>query len=636
LDVPGAWKDADAIAERIVCELGAGGPVEVGLDQDRRVGLELATIPATPGSLPLDDRDVVVISGGARGVTAEAALALTQIKRPVLVLLGRSPEPTPEPDWLVGHGSEAEIKRVLLAKAFDGSKPTPVALEAEYRRRMANREVARNLERLRASGATVVYLTVDVRDRVAVTALLDETRAEHGPVRGLIHAAGVLADHRIEDKTPEQFNRVFDTKVGGLRALLDAVGDDDLRFMVFFSSVSGRFGRAGQVDYAIANEVLNKVAHQQAALRPQCRVVSINWGPWDGGMVTPSLKQEFVRLGVELIPLEAGARHLVEELCLPPQAAVEVVVGGSFPEVAPPVATKPQRRRRAVSANGQMTVAFERELDVESHPFLGSHVLDGYPVLPMAMMLEWLGHGALHHNPGLHLHGMEEFRVLKGVILNNGPKAVRVVTSRARRRDGVFEVDVELRSGAETAETLHARAKASLTTRLPESPVFELPAELHERPFAPGVAGAYDGILFHGPHFQGLEGIAGMSTGGIVAQVRSAPAPAEWMREPLRSSWLADPLIIDAGLQLGVLWCHEQLGALALPSYTARYRQYQSFPRQGVTTVLEVDETGQHRVAGHITFVDAGGRVVARSEGCEWTVDASLRRAFARNELVGV
>ncbi|MBU0616332.1 MAG: SDR family oxidoreductase [Planctomycetes bacterium] len=636
LDVSRAWQDADAITEQIVCELGAEGPTEVGLDEGRRIGLELVSTAATDGNLPLDDGDVVVISGGARGVTAEAALALTQVKRPVLVLLGRSPEPTPEPDWLVGREREADIKRILLSQAFDGSRPTPAELEAEYRRRMANREVARNLERLRDAGATVVYRSVDVRDQVAVASLLDEVRAEHGPARGLIHAAGVLADHRIEDKTPEQFGSVFDTKVRGLRALLDVVRDDALKFMVFFSSVSGRFGRAGQVDYAMASEVLNKVAHQQAALRPGCRVVSINWGPWDGGMVTPSLKQEFVRLGIELIPPEAGARHLVEELCVPAQGAVEVVVGCSFPESARPPTTELQRRPGAVSRNGEMFVAFERELNVETHPFLRSHVLDGHPVLPMVMMLEWLGHGALHDNPGLHLYGLEDFRVLKGVILNNGPRAVQVVTSRARRHDETFEVDVELRSREGDTEALHARAKASLTTRLPESPVFELPAELHERPFAPGVAGAYRDILFHGPHFQGLEGIAGMSKRGIVAHVRSAPTPAEWMSEPLRSSWLGDPLVIDAGLQLGVLWCHEQLGALALPSYKARYRQYRPFPRQGVTAVLEVGETGPHRLAGRITFVDAEGRVVAQSEGCEWTVDASLRRAFARNELVGV
>ncbi len=657
LDVSRTWLDDDAVADAIVCECGMrnaecgmrgqnrdregaaewgmGNVVEVGLDQDRRVGLELVPTPTTPGSLPLEDGDVVVISGGARGVTAETALALTRAKRPVLVLLGRSPEPIPEPDWLVGHDGEAEIKRVLLARAFDGSKPTPVELEAEYRRRMANREVARNLERLRASGATVVYCSVDVRDRAALATLFDQIRRQHGPVRGLIHAAGVLADHRIEDKTPEQFAGVFDTKVRGLRSLLEALRDDDLKFMVFFSSVSARFGRAGQVDYAMANEVLNKVAHRQAALRPECRVVSINWGPWDGGMVTPSLRQEFARQGIGLIPLEAGAQLLVDELCEPTRGAVEVVLGGLFPESTSP--EKPQEQLTQFAAqNGRMSVAFERVLDVEGHPFMRSHVLDGHPVLPMAMMLEWLGHGALHNNPGLHLHGLEDFRVLKGVILNDHSMTVRVTASRARRSGEMFEVEVELRSGADDAEVKHARAKAILATRLPKSPTFELPAHLHQRPYALDVEEVYRDILFHGPHLQALKNVAGISKHGIVADVRSAPAPAEWMKQPLRSAWLGDPLAVDAGLQLGVLWCHEELGALALPSYQARYRQYQPFPKQGVRTVLEVDETGPHRLTGSITFLDANGRVVARSEGCEWTVDPSLRKAFAHNELVGV
>lgn len=643
LDVSSAWRDVDVVADTIMRELGADGPVEVGLDEGRRVGLELVTMAATPGSLPLDDDDVVVISGGARGVTAETALALVRSKRPVLVLLGRSPEPTPEPDWLSSLEDEAEIKRALLANAFDTRgkaepctpRPRPAELEAEYRRRMANREVGRNLDRLRASVATVVYRSVDVRDLTAVATLFDEIRQQYGPVRGLIHAAGVLADHRIEDKTPEQFDRVFDTKVRGLRALLEAVRDDDLRFMVFFSSVSGRFGRAGQVDYAMANEVLNKVAHSQAAVRENCRVVSINWGPWDGGMVTPSLKQEFARLGIELIPLEAGARCLVDELCMPARGAVEIIIGGSFPESAAP-AVPAERPRQTVSHNGRMSVAFERELDVETHPFLRSHVIDGHPVLPMAMMLEWLGHGALHDNPGLVLHGIEDFRVLKGVILSNGPKTVRVVTSRARRKGETFEVDVELRSGAEDAEVIHVRAKALLATRLPEPPTYELPAKLHERPYAPGVEGAYRDILFHGPHFQAIKSVEGISERGIVAKVRSAPAPAEWMKEPLRSSWLGDPLIVDAGLQLGILWCREKLGAVSLPSYGASYRQYQSsFPKQGVTTVLEVDETGPHRLSASITFLDADGRVVARSEGCEWAVDASLSSAFTHNALAG-
>jgi hypothetical protein len=98
-------------------------------------------------------------------------------------------------------------------------------------------------------------------------------------------------------KTPGQFAQVFQTKVGGLRALLAGLTADELRFLVLFSSSTARFGRTGQVDYAMANEALNKLAWQISVDRPVCRVISLNWGPWDGGMVTPALRELFAREG---------------------------------------------------------------------------------------------------------------------------------------------------------------------------------------------------------------------------------------------------------------------------------------------------------------------------------------------------
>src|SRR5262249_49411237 len=153
-----------------------------------------------------------------------------------------------------------------------------------------------------AAGAKVAYRCVDVRDAKAVAEVLTAVRREFGPVRGLVHGAGVLADARIEDKTPEQFDRGFKTKVDGLRALLAAVRPEEMRVLALFSSITARLGRSGQVDYAIANEVLNKIAQAEARRLPHCRVVSLNWGPWDGGMVTPALKKLFESEGVGRIP----------------------------------------------------------------------------------------------------------------------------------------------------------------------------------------------------------------------------------------------------------------------------------------------------------------------------------------------
>jgi hypothetical protein len=366
-------------------------------------------------------------------------------------------------------------------------------------------------------------------------------------------------------------------------------------------------------------------------------VVAINWGPWDGGMVTPALRSEFAREGLRLIPLESGARCLVDELGGRADDEVEVLIGASFPQ--PPTSSSPRRPRfpEAVSSNGQMSVAFERELDVESHAFLQSHVLDGQPVLPAAMIVEWLGHGALHDNPGLVLHGFDDFRILKGVVLESGRAVVHVYATRAERDGDTFRVYVELRSGQPGGRELaHARATVLLAAHWPAPPAYQIPADLPTRPYALSIDAVYRDVLFHGPHFQGLRRIAGISERGMVAVVHPAPPPGEWMQAPLRTAWLGDPLVIDAGLQLGVLWCHQELGALALPSYAACGRQYQPFPQADVTTVLEVRETGPQLMTGDLTFLDPSGKVIACLQHSEWTVATSLRTAFTRNVVVGV
>ena len=633
LDVSGSWSDSVQVAASIVRELTVDGPVEVGLDGTVRRGLDTVPTAITNGRSRLGPGDVVVLTGGARGVTAEVACALATESKSTLVLLGRTPAPEPEPIWLVGVTGEADMKRALLAHGFEGrGTPTPTDLEVAYRHHVANREVTDTVARIEGAGARAVYRSVDVRDGAAVATAFAEIHNSLGPISGLIHAAGVLEDRWIDDKTVDQFERVFDTKVAGLRHLLEAVEPDELGFLALFSSFSGRFGRQGQVDYAMANEVLNKVAQRQASLRPSCRVVSIDWGPWDGGMVTPALKREFARAGIGVIPLEAGARSLIDELACADAGATEIVIGEAIPE--PPPAGIDQPAPAASATQPDLSPAFARQLDLDRHPFLLSHVIGGSPVLPVAVMQEWLGHAALHDNPGLILLGFDEFRVLKGVVLNNGPCDLRAVASKIRRHGDVFEVDVELRTGVDDYDTVHARARAILVTTLPTPPSYSRPAHLDAHNYGRSIDMAYRDVLFHGPHFHGIERIEGYSSQGIVARVRSAPAPADWMDDPLRSAWLGDPLVIDAGLQMGILWCQKELGSVSVPTCGDRYRQYTAtFPSDGVVAALEVRERSPHRVTADITFLDARGTVVAQMERYAWTVDPSLREAFGREKI---
>ncbi|MCH8805344.1 MAG: SDR family NAD(P)-dependent oxidoreductase [Planctomycetes bacterium] len=624
LDVARDWDD-DRAAAAIVDELSSDGPVEVGLGPAGRYGVQLDSQSISCGEFPLQTGDVVVVTGGARGVTAETVAALARQVKPTLVLLGRSPKPEQEPEWCAGLEDEQEIRKALLANAFDGRKPKPAELERAFRSRMASREIARNLARIEQAGGRVLYRSVDARDAEAVRSVLAEVRAAEGPIRGIIHAAGVIEDRRIEDKSTDAFERVFDTKVGGLAALLSATQADDLKVIVLFSSVSGRFGRVGQVDYAMANEVLNKTAQWLARRRPSCRVVSINWGPWAGGMVTPALQRVFAGEGIGLIPLEAGANALVRELC-DTNGAVEVVIAAPDREPAKRMTAQPgppavhgTTNKAADSRNGEFTLAFERRLDRSQHPFLDSHVIGGHPVLPMVMMLEWLGHGALHHNPGLLLHGFDGFRILKSVVLDNGPRELRVVAARAVPQDGCYAVDVELRGGPASGEVVHARGRALLVDRLPDSPPSKRSSMPASGSYPHDITKVYGKILFHGPVFQGLGRVLGVSERVMTAEVRSAPPPEKWMTHPLRSNWLTDPLALDAGIQLGLLWSHERTGHIALPSCAARYRQYRSaFPKDGLIAALEVLECDERRLVAHVTITDDADQIVARLERGEW------------------
>ena len=141
-------------------------------------------------------------------------------------------------------------------------------LEKTYKKFSTQREISANLDRLKATGAALSYYSVDVRDSKAVKSLLEIVRNEHGPIRAIIHGAGVLEDRLILDKTAQQFEKVFDTKVKGLNSLLEATRQDALKYIVLFSSITARIGNRGQVDYAMANESINKIAQHESKKRP--------------------------------------------------------------------------------------------------------------------------------------------------------------------------------------------------------------------------------------------------------------------------------------------------------------------------------------------------------------------------------
>ena len=305
----------DAIARHIEAELLAANPLpEVAYQGGRRHVREIVPTELTRGSLdglPLTPESTVLITGGARGITALIAIELAKRYRCHLEVVGRSPMPTGEESAQTrGIDDPRKLRQALLAA---DPKQKPAEIEQQARRILADRAARETYAQVIAAGGSLHYTRLDVRDGKAFLAFIDSVYERRGRIDGVIHGAGVVEDKLVRDKTDESFGRVFDTKVGGALALRKRIRDD-VKFVVFFSSVASAFGNRGQVDYASANDVLDKLAYSWQQ-RIAGRVLSVNWGPWaDTGMVSESLKNEYQRKGIGLIPQEEGVAALLREL----------------------------------------------------------------------------------------------------------------------------------------------------------------------------------------------------------------------------------------------------------------------------------------------------------------------------------
>ncbi|WP_110181359.1 type I polyketide synthase [Nocardioides solisilvae] len=289
------------------------------------------TLAAQEPALPLDADSVVVVTGGARGITARVAEAFARRSACRLVLVGRSPLPEAEEDPRTASAPDARaLRRTLLAT---GELRTPAEVEAACSRILAAREMRATISSLRALGSEVEYVALDVRS-ARFGLLLDDLHARHGRVDGVVHGAGVLEDRLARDKTDESFDRVFGTKVDGAEAILSRL-HLGMRFVVLFGSVSGVFGNRGQVDYAAANDALDTLARAHDG-RQGCRVLSLDWGPWaGGGMVSPELTREYARRGIGLLDPADGVRALLQQVAAEEGPAQLVVMCGDPQAFAP-------------------------------------------------------------------------------------------------------------------------------------------------------------------------------------------------------------------------------------------------------------------------------------------------------------
>jgi myxalamid-type polyketide synthase MxaB len=162
----------------------------------------------------------------------------------------------------------------------------------------------------------VTIITADIANPQEVAQCLQQIRSSHPPLRGIIHAAGVLDDGLLLQQSWERFNRVMAPKVAGAWNLHTLTQDLPLDFFVCFSSIASLIGSVGQSNYAAANAFMDALASYRRGLG--LPGLTINWGPWaETGMAANLGSREQARLkdqGIVPINPEQGLQVLGELL----------------------------------------------------------------------------------------------------------------------------------------------------------------------------------------------------------------------------------------------------------------------------------------------------------------------------------
>ena len=566
----------------------------------------------------LDKNSVVLITGGAKGITARCAIRLAEEAGCKFILAGRSALLPAEPGWADGARNPDDLQKAALAHfKAQGEKVSPKELQRAIGQVVSAREINVTLDAIRSLGGEAIYITADVTDQKSFSEKVRKAEDQLGQVSGVIHGAGNLADKKIENKTGSDFDLVVNTKVRGLNSVLKSVDLQKLKFMVLFSSVAGFFGNAGQADYALANEVLNKSAHILRKSLPDCRVIAFNWGPWDSGMVSPQLKKYFATRGIPLINTDQGVETLVSAITANEPPAAQVVVGS------------PIFGEHEVNINNGRPVTIHRRITLEDNPFAHDHKIGPNPVLPATCASGWLISACEASYPGWHFSRLLDFKVLKGVTFDGKIQEYEITLEKQETNTGEKVIEAVVTSATDKGRRIfHYSSTVILSRELPPAPVHPVTG-FAKLAMVEGSNFYEDGTLFHGPLFRGIQQVAFDQREKVITKINLPLMNDRTQGQfPVGST---NPFINDAIVQSLLIWSQENYAAPCLPSRLKEWVQYRPIPfGVPIWAVLTVTYHSEHAVAGDILVIGEDGREYFHYVGLEGTISQQLNRYIGR------
>ncbi len=474
--------DSGTAAGLIIKEL--SGPesfAAVGYDTDivRLVPRARLQEPARYDRRPYtwSSKDVILVTGGAKGITAECALALARATGARLALVGSSPVPG----------------QVTSSPSSD--------------------EVGRTLDRFRADGLGCRYYTCDITDPEAVKGLIEKVTVELGPPVAVVHGAGLNKPRRVEHVGPDEAMAEIAPKLLGARNLCNALAKTPPRFFVGLTSIIGVTGMPGNAWYAFSNEALDLVLRRFEYEHPGTSVLSIAYSAWgEAGMATRmGLVERLEQMGVGVIPSDEGVRRF-QQLFENDPGEKQVIVSGrltglpTWRSLSEPVRPPTGFRfvDQVVDAQKGVELVTRTRLTLQRDPYLKDHNFRGSHLFPTVFGLEAMAQAAtcLAGEEATSLVRVTDIRLDRPIVVDpeNGTLIELRAEAHATAADGTRAVRAGIRAEQTGFTTDHF--SATLVFGTPASG----PRDSIARPETPlslsPKTDLYGRILFQGPLFQ--------------------------------------------------------------------------------------------------------------------------------------
>ena len=477
--------------------------------------------------------DVILVTGGAKGITAECALAFAQITGVKMALVGRSAHPQDNPT----------------------GKSSP--------------EIAQTLRRYQQADLICNYYSCDVADAEALAALINQIETELGQVTGVIHGAAINQARRADNCPVSLARPEISPKVMGMFNLCDILADHPPKIFVGISSIAAVIGLPGNSWYSFSNEVLDQLLRRFVQQHPETDVFSVAYSVWNevGMGARMGTVKNLGRMGIKAIPMKEGVDRFVQLMFNNPgdtQVGITSSLGGIHTlgrgfdtwrlKRVPPAPEYRFIEHMEIMDPGIEMIA-RTHLTLEKDSYVLDHVYNGTYLFPTVFGLEAMAQMVAYitGQSKFETARIEDIRLERPIVVD--PKNGVTIEIRAEmpERDSATvpqTVLVEIR----TEQTGFAKAHFAATFVLCEPEA--APNQVIERPSQPlGLnphAHLYGGLLWQGNRFHRLQRIDSLDAQHMIFATQrgvAAIAPDQPFDRADGPFILGDPYCRDSLLQ---------------------------------------------------------------------------------------